>query len=364
MIASDAAGARISAGAGTGNTQTMDLSDAYREMVRIRVFEEQVLACAAAGQVPGSVHPYTGQEAVAVGVLAARQPDEWVVSFYRCHGHALAAGVAAAGLAREILGRVGGVCGGKAGSMHIADRSRYLLGASSIVATQLPIAAGAALAEKTAGSGRAVIAFCGDGAFGAGAAYETLTVAAVLGLPLLLVCEENGWQDHTPSDLVRHRTPGETARGLGLDCAEVDGNDVTAVHRAAAAALAHCRAGRPQVLVAHTYLRHFHAQLGPQPPGEYRPAAERERWLARDPLTRVEATLAGPSAAIRKQAATGRERAATVREQATAELAEVFADALAADRPDPASAVTAVTAATWPPGATWPEAVTVREPAA
>lgn len=362
MIASDATGEWFSAGAGTGNTQTMDLSDAYREMVRIRVFEEQVLRCAAAGQVPGSVHPYTGQEAVAVGVLAARQPDEWVVSFYRCHGHALAAGVAAAGLAREILGRVGGVCGGKAGSMHIADRSRYLLGASSIVAAQLPIAAGAALAEKTAGSGRAVVAFCGDGAFGAGAAYETLTVAAVLGLPLLLVCEENGWQDHTPSDLVRHRTPGEIARGLGLDCDEVDGNDVAAVHRAAAAALAHCRAGRPQVLVAHTYLRHFHAQLGPQPPGEYRPAAERERWLAQDPLTRVEAALASPSAA--SPSAASQERAVEIREQVTAELAEVFADALAADRPDPASAVTAVTAAAWPPGATWPEAVTVREPVA
>ncbi|MFY1631680.1 thiamine pyrophosphate-dependent dehydrogenase E1 component subunit alpha [Solwaraspora sp. WMMB335] len=329
----------------------MDLSNAYREMVRIRIFEERVLECAAAGQVPGSVHPYTGQEAVAVGALAARRPDEWVVSFYRCHGHALAAGVPAAGLAREILGRVGGVCGGKAGSMHIADHSHHLLGASSIVAAQLPIAAGAAMAEKATGGGRAVIAFCGDGAFGAGAAYETLTVAAVHDLPLLLVCEENSWQDHTASDLVRHRTPGQIARGLGLDSDEVDGNDVAAVHRAATEALARCRASRPQVLVAHTYLRHFHAQLGPQPPGEYRPAAERERWLARDPLARVEAAV-------------GRERAAAIREQVVHELVGVFADALHADQPDPASAATAVTAAAWPSGATWPEAVTVPEPVA
>ncbi|MDG4765943.1 thiamine pyrophosphate-dependent dehydrogenase E1 component subunit alpha [Solwaraspora sp. WMMD406] len=348
----------------------MDLSSAYREMVRIRMFEERVLECAAAGLVPGSVHPYTGQEAVAVGVLAARRPDEWVASFYRCHGHALAAGVSATGLLREILGRAGGVCGGKAGSMHIADRSRHLLGASSIVAAQLPIAAGAAMAEKAAGAGRAVIAFCGDGAFGAGVTYETLTVAALHGLPLLLVCEENGWQDHTRSDLVRHRTPALIAQGLGLDCAEVDGNDVTAVHDAADTALRRCRAGVPQVVVAHTYLRHFHAQLGSQPPAEYRPADERDHWFARDPLVLAESALADSVLAESALAASGpadptvaasgpadptRGAAAAIRADVAREMADVFADALGADPPDPATATTAVTTVAWPEHAVRPE---------
>jgi TPP-dependent pyruvate/acetoin dehydrogenase alpha subunit len=318
-----------------------NLASAYHEMVRIRTFEERVLEYAARGLVPGSVHPYTGQEAVAVGVLSARRPDEWVVSFYRCHGHALAAGVPATGLFREILGRSGGVCGGRAGSMHVADRSRYLLGASSIVAAQLPIAAGAAMAEQAAGEGRAVVAFCGDGALGAGVAYETLTVAAVRGLPLLVVCEENGWQDHTRSDLVRHLAPAELARGLGLACREVDGNDVTAVAAAAAEALADCRAGVPQVLVARTYLRHFHAQLGPVPPAEYRPAAEREHWAHRDPVDR---------AAVALTAAGHGDRVAAIRAEVDRELAGVVADGLAADQPDPAGAATGVTVAAWPGG--------------
>nr|MDT0659384.1 thiamine pyrophosphate-dependent dehydrogenase E1 component subunit alpha [Micromonospora sp. DSM 115978] len=321
-----------------------DLATAYREMLRIRLFEERVLECAAQGLVPGSVHPYTGQEAVAVGVLAARRPDEWSVSFYRCHGHALAAGVPAGALFREILGRAGGVCGGRAGSMHVADRSHHLLGASSIVAAQLPIAAGAAMAEKAAGGGRAVIAFCGDGALGAGVAYETLTVAAVRELPLLVVCEENGWQDHTPSDLVRHRTPAELVRGLGLACREVDGNHVTEVAAAAAEALAACRAGEPQVLVARTYLRHFHAQLGAVPPAEYRPAEEREYWSRRDPVAHAAAALTAAGLG---------DRLGPLRAEVDHELAGAVAGALAAPHPDPATAADGVTVAPWPAVAPW-----------
>lgn len=231
----------------------MRLAAAYRMMLRIRTLEERVLACAADGLVAGFVHPCTGQEAVAVGVLAARQPGEWVVSFYRCHGHALAAGSPVDGIVREILGRAGGICGGKAGSMHLADRNCRFLGASSIVGAQLPIAAGVAMAERSAGDGHATIVFCGDGALGTGISYETLTIAATLGLPLLVVCEENGWQDHTPSRLVRHRSPAELADGLGVGCTEVDGNDVGAVHAAADELLDRCRrTSRPQVLVART----------------------------------------------------------------------------------------------------------------
>ncbi|MEV0732694.1 thiamine pyrophosphate-dependent dehydrogenase E1 component subunit alpha [Polymorphospora sp. NPDC050346] len=308
----------------------MDLLSAYRAMLEIRLFEEGVLRLAGQGLVPGATHPYTGQEAVAVGVLAARRPDEWVVSFYRCHGHALAAGSPPEPLLREILGRDGGVCGGKSGSMHLADRANHLLGSTSIVAAQLPIAAGAAMSAKLDGAGRAVIVFCGDGALSAGGAYETLMIAAAQRLPLLVVCEDNGWQDRTASPLVRHLTPTELVRGLRLPHVEVDGNDVEAVHEAATGALAACRdGGGVGVLVAHTYLRHFHSQLGPRPPAEYRPAAERERWLARDPLTVAADRITADLTALRAEVA--------------AETDALIRRVVDAGGPDPATAGTGIT---------------------
>lgn len=313
----------------------MRLAAAYRAMLRIRMLEERILTCANDGLVAGFVHPCTGQEAVAVGVLSARTPREWVVSFYRCHGHALAAGSRAEGIVREILGRAGGLCGGKGGSMHLADRGHRFLGASSIVGTQLPIAAGVAMAERSAGDGRATIVFCGDGALGTGVSYETLTIAATLGLPLLVVCEENGWQDHTPSRLVRHRPPAELVDGLGVGCVEVDGNDVSAVHTAADELLTRCRrTSQPQVLVARTYLRDFHAQVGGVRPSEYRPPDEVAHWHARDPLDLAAARLDRPAAWY-----------AEVRAEVAAELDQVFAAALAAPPPDPATAALHVTSA-------------------
>lgn len=251
------------------------MKELLRQMLLIRHFEEAALECMRDGLVAGVIHPYTGHEAVAVGVFAARDPAEWAVSYYRCHGHALAAGSPPLGLMLEVLGRKGGVCGGKAGSMHLADRDHFLLGASSIVGGQLPIAAGVALAEKASGSGKAVVVFCGDGALGAGVAYETLTISLHLGLPLLVVCEDNGWQDQTASHLVRAIPPAELVRRLGLGNLEIDGNDVLAVRDAATDLLARCRGGHgPQVLVAQTYLLDFHAQWGIEPPDEYRPRAE------------------------------------------------------------------------------------------
>lgn len=306
----------------------MQVTAAYRTMLRIRVLEERIIESANRGEIVGFVHPYTGQEAVAAGVLAARRPDEWVVSFYRCHGHAVAAGLPLDGIVREILGRSGGLCGGKGGSMHLADRSRHFLGASSIVGSQLSIAAGVAMAEKTTAAGRATVVFCGDGALGTGVSFETLTIAATLGLPLVLVCEDNGWQDHTRSDLVRHRTPTELVAGLGIDHLEVDGNDVEAVHRAAGTLLARCRRDRrPQVLVARTYLRHYHAQVGGARPAEYRPADEVAYWLARDPLD-----IAAARADLTDDRRTG------LHTETTREIDEVFAAALAAPPPDPATA--------------------------
>ncbi|MFT7840372.1 thiamine pyrophosphate-dependent dehydrogenase E1 component subunit alpha [Saccharothrix sp. BKS2] len=314
-----------------------ELIAAYRAMCLIRVFEEEVLGMTAAGLVPGFVHPCTGHEAVAVGVLAHRTPEEWVVSYYRCHGHALACGSDPLAVMREILTRQGGLCGGKGGSMHLADRANRFLGASSIVAAQLPISAGVALNEQRAGDGRAVVVFCGDGALGAGVAYETLTIARHLRLPLLVVCEDNGWQDHTPSHEVSSLSPAELVGGLGVGHRLVDGNDVAEVARAAAELLAECRAGAgPRVLVARTYLRHFHAQSGPDVPPEYRPVAEVDHWRARDPL----------EVAANGLLALGVDPV-PVRASAAEEVAGVVADALATPEPEPASATTAVAVAGW-----------------
>ncbi|MEU4569801.1 thiamine pyrophosphate-dependent dehydrogenase E1 component subunit alpha [Micromonospora sp. NPDC023956] len=309
------------------------MTAAYRTMIRIRILEERIIESANRDEIVGFVHPYTGQEAVAVGVLAARRPDEWVVSFYRCHGHAVAAGLPLDGIVREILGRSGGLCGGKGGSMHLADRTRHFLGASSIVGSQLAIAAGVAMAEKSAAAGRATVVFCGDGALGTGVSFETLSIAATLGLPLVLVCEDNGWQDQTRSDLVRHRSPTELVAGLGIDHLEVDGNDVEAVHRAAGSLLDRCRRERrPQVLVARTYLRHYHAQVGAARPAEYRPADEVAYWRARDPLD-IAAARADLTDAWRDRC----------REETVREVDETFAAALAAPPPDPATAAKQVT---------------------
>lgn len=314
------------------------LSDLYQQMVLIRYFEEETLRLASEGLIPGVVHPCTGHEAAAVGALAWREPEEWVAGYYRCHGHALASGCAPEPLLREMLDRAGGICGAKGGSMHLSDPAHHFLGASSIVASQLSIAAGVAMSERIAGSGRAVVVFCGDGALGAGVAYETLMVAQRYALPLLVVCEDNGWQDHTPSVEVMPRPPATLLPGLGLPTVEVDGNDVTEVAAAALAALAACRAGEgPRALVARTYLRHFHSQLADAEPDDYRPAEEVARWHDRDPVLVAEARLreAGVDPRPHRQAAVRVVDAAV-------------AAALAAPEPDIETALTAVTAAAWP----------------
>jgi TPP-dependent pyruvate/acetoin dehydrogenase alpha subunit len=314
-----------------------EMIDTYRMMCRIRSVEEEVLRMTAAGLVPGFVHPCTGHEAIAAGVLAGRDPLEWVVSYYRCHGHALACGSDPLAVLREILARRGGLCGGKGGSMHLADRANHFLGANSIVAAQLPMAAGVAVNEQRAGAGRAVIVFCGDGALGAGVAYETLSIARHLRLPLLVVCEDNGWQDHTPSAEVGALPPAQLCAGLGVRCREVDGNDVVAVNAAAEELLGECRSGAgPHVLVATTYLRHFHAQSGSQVPAEYRPPVEVDHWRGRDPLDLAASRLARWDV-----------DPAPIRESVAEEITEAVALALATPEPDLVDATSPVTVAAW-----------------
>jgi TPP-dependent pyruvate/acetoin dehydrogenase alpha subunit len=238
-----------------------------------------------------------------------------------------------------MLDRDGGICGGKSGSMHLSDRSHYFLGASSIVASQLSIAAGVAMSEKANGSGRAVVVFCGDGALGAGVAFESVMIAQRLGLPLLVVCEDNGWQDHTPSEVVMPIPPADLLTRLGLPTQRVDGNSVLDVAAIAQTALAECRRGAgPRAVVAQTFLRHFHSQLADDVPNDYRPPEQVRYWLSRDPLdlaaSRLRETGVDPE---------------PIRHSAIDSVGRAVVGTLAAPRPDPRQACTAITATPWPP---------------
>jgi acetoin:2,6-dichlorophenolindophenol oxidoreductase subunit alpha len=268
------------------------LAELYVRMAVIRQFEEAVLELAARGEIPGVIHPYTGHEAVAVGALASRRSDEWVIGYYRCHGHAIASGSLLEPLLREMLDREGAVCGGKSGSMQLCSHECRFLLASSIVGSQLAIAAGVAFREKAEGTGQAVTVFIGDGALGAGIVYETIMIARRKCLPLFVVCEDNGWQDQTVSSSVMPLGAADLLQGLGLPVSEVDGNEVEEVAAAARRAREDCQSGRgPVAIVAKTYLRDFHSQLKNFTPGQYRPEDEVQRWRLRDPLDLAERHL-------------------------------------------------------------------------
>ncbi|HEX4722684.1 MAG TPA: thiamine pyrophosphate-dependent dehydrogenase E1 component subunit alpha, partial [Pseudonocardiaceae bacterium] len=270
---------RPSAG-GQGRDQ---LIAAYRTMRTIREFEERVHQEFAAGQIPGAVHLYAGQEAVATGVCAALAEGDYIASTHRGHGHAIAKGCDLTGMMLEIYGKAGGLCGGKGGSMHVADPSVGILGANAIVGAGIPLATGAGLSSKLLNQGRVAVAFFGEGAVAQGAFHEAVNLGAIWDLPVLYLCENNRYAEFTDSATMS-RVPDVVTRAAayGIHAVSVDGNDVGAVHAAAAEAVARCRAGDGPVLIeAMTYRWHGHYEGDGQP---YKPAEEAEAWKARDPL--------------------------------------------------------------------------------
>ncbi|WP_371477016.1 thiamine pyrophosphate-dependent dehydrogenase E1 component subunit alpha [Kitasatospora sp. NBC_00315] len=273
---------------------------AYRTMVLIRTYEERILQARTEREVIGPVHPYIGQEAVAVGVCAALEPRDHLVSHYRGHGHALARGVDPDALTAELFGRADGLCGGKAAAL-VSDPATHLLLSSGIVGAGIPVAAGAAMTSQVKGDGAVAVVFFGEGALGAGVVHETLTLAVVQRLPLILVCENNGYQGATRTEEVYPETSvARIAEAHRMPVHRVDGNDTLAVHAAATAAVAAARAGQgPSFIEASTYLTRFHLQFD-RPSGEHRPAEERADWLARDPLGRLRQHLlaAGTAPAV------------------------------------------------------------------
>jgi pyruvate dehydrogenase E1 component alpha subunit len=259
----------------------------YRRMLLIRHFEERVLALRIQGVLEGVVHPYIGQEAVAVGACAPLGKNDAIVSTHRGHGHCIAKGADPRRMMAELFGRVDGTCRGKGGSMHIADFDIGMLGANGIVAAGLPIAAGAALASVLRGADTVGVCFFSEGAAGAGLFHEVLNLAALWRLPLVLVCENNGYAAENPTELnlsSPDATPFAVPHGLAHD--SVDGNDVLSVYEAAERATRRARAGGGTTLVeAKTFRLTGHAFRGARP--EERDPDLVAAWKRRDPIARM-----------------------------------------------------------------------------
>jgi TPP-dependent pyruvate/acetoin dehydrogenase alpha subunit len=264
----------------------------YRIMLTIRRFEERVLIDYHSGAIPGIVHSYIGQEAVATGVCTNLRRDDRIISNHRGHGHCIAKGADLNRMMAEIYGRKTGYCKGKGGSMHIADFAIGMLGANGIVAGGLPIAAGAAIAAQLEGGDKVVVLFFGDGASNEGEFHEVLNLAAIWKLPLIFACENNGYGVNTPVKAatgLQHISKRATG-GYGIPSAVIDGNNILAVYEITERALARVRAGRgPVFLEFITYRWRGHYEAPGLP--DLRPVEEIEAWKRKCPVTRFERIL-------------------------------------------------------------------------
>jgi acetoin:2,6-dichlorophenolindophenol oxidoreductase subunit alpha len=257
----------------------------YRQMVRIRVFEEHVNQLYTRALMPGLAHLYTGEEAVAVGVCEALRKDDYITSTHRGHGHCLAKGASPDRMFAELLGKEAGYCRGKGGSMHIADPDTGNLGANAIVAGSVGIATGAALSAKRLGTDRVAVCFFGEGALGQGVLYEVMNIAQLWKLPVLYVCENNLYTEYTH---YTETTAGDiSARGaaFGLQTETIDGQDVRAVYAASKRLIERPRGGDgPAFLLCNTYRYHGH-HVGDVNREYYRSKSEEQHWKSqRDPI--------------------------------------------------------------------------------
>lgn len=312
----------------------MDLSndvlfDLHRRMVRIRLFEEAAGKLAEAAKLPGFLHLYVGEEAVASGVCANLNDDDHITSTHRGHGHLVAKGGDFRRMMAELMGKATGYCLGKGGSMHISDLSLGMLGANGIVGAGSPIAVGAAFANKYRGRGQVAVAFFGDGSTNIGAFHEAANMACALKLPIVFACENNEYGEFTPRGKTMAITDiVDRAQGYGMPGVIVDGMDAVAVYEAAHEAVARARAGGgPTLIEAKTY--RFYNHHGVQNLGlKYRSDDEVARWKERDPIFSLEAKLA--EAAIMSP-----EQAEAVWERLRADIADAIQFAEDSPLPEP-----------------------------
>jgi pyruvate dehydrogenase E1 component alpha subunit len=265
----------------------------YERMLLIRQFEDRVKSLFLEGIMPGTIHQCQGQEATAVGVCAAIKEDDFITSTFRGHGHALAKGLTVQEMLDELFGATTGCCKGKGGSMHIGNFEKGMIPGIAIVAGGIPVATGMALAFQMRKTQQIVACFFGDGAVAEGAFHESLNMAALWNAPVLFVCENNLYGASTRIDQVmKNTTVADRAASYGFRGETVDGNDLLAVHEAAARGVEDCRTGRgPVLLELLTYRRTGHSR---RDPCHYQPKDERSAWFANDPIDRfAELLLAG-----------------------------------------------------------------------
>ena len=301
------------------------LIDAHRSMLEIRAFEDEVARLFLLNLVRGSTHLYQGQEAVAVGACMALRDGDTMTCTYRGHGAVLAMGAPADRSLAEILGKADGLCGGKGGSMHLTDVAHGAMGSFAVVGAHLPFACGTALTAVTKGTGSVSLAFFGDGATNIGAFHESMNLAAVWRLPIVFMCENNLYGEYSPlaSTTPVTRLAGR-ADAYAMESAQVDGNDVSAVHAVTAEAVERGRAGEgPTFVEALTYRHRGHSRSDP---GVYRPDGELERWMERDPI-------AVSAQALRDRGAASPEELEAMRQQADRWIEEISARVL--EWPDP-----------------------------
>jgi pyruvate dehydrogenase E1 component alpha subunit len=300
-------------------------------MLLIRRVEERLGEAFKAGDLPGGVHLYIGEEAIAVGVCAHLADTDWIASTHRGHGHFLAKGGDPKAMVAEIYGRRTGICRGMGGSMHVADVSKGILGANGIVGGGISITTGAALAAQLDGKGGVAVCFFGDGAAAQGVLMEAINVASLWKLPLVLVCENNGYSEYTRGDTVTAGVIAERARPYGVPGVVIDGNDIAEVWRAAGEAIKRARRGDgPSLIEARTYRMrgHIEAEAAFLQGGSYRSAEEIEQWKPRDPIERFARKLEADGmigAGFREQ----------LESRIAARVKEAFEYAAQSDMPDP-----------------------------
>jgi acetoin:2,6-dichlorophenolindophenol oxidoreductase subunit alpha len=319
----------------TGDAHTIegfgadDVLDLHRRMVRIRIFETEAGRLMEAGLLPGFLHLYVGQEAVAAGAMATLTDADQITSTHRGHGHAVAKGAKFRPMFAELFGKVDGYCHGRGGSMHINDLSIGMLGANGIVGAGLPIAVGAAFAGWYKGDGSIAMTFFGDGASNIGAFHEAANMAAVLKLPVVFVCENNGYAEFTAQD--RHMLltdVADRAASYGMPSEICDGMDAIAVRLACQRAVDRARAGDgPSMVEAKTYRYYDHQGVkGLRRP--YRTEEEVAAWKKRDAIELLEARAAADG--VVEAAAF-----AQVWEETRADAADAIEFAQASPQPDP-----------------------------
>jgi acetoin:2,6-dichlorophenolindophenol oxidoreductase subunit alpha len=301
----------------------------YADMRLIREVEQRLSLLFGDGEIPGFIHLSIGQEAVAVGIAGALRRDDTLASNHRGHGHALAKGLDLPRFFLEIMGRREGYCGGRGGSMHVADMSVGMLGANGIVGAGLPIAVGSALAHQLRKTGAIACVFFGDGALAEGVLHESFNMAALWKLPILFVCENNGWSEFSPAARQLATEPTRLAETFRIAAERVDGNDVVAVRAAAVSAIEAVRAGGgPRLVECGTTRVRGHFEGDPQ---KYRDPGEFDEIERRDPLARAADAL--------RALGVGQGEIDAIDDAARTRVDQAVAAARAGTAPEPAAAL-------------------------